>query len=155
MFLKGRHIQSLAAYRSVFSELSIAENGIVLRGERIVPPSSLWLTYVELAHEGHQGMVKTKRLLRSKLWFPGIDRLDEKRIADCLACQAYSRDEPRPDSTMTELPPEPWHTVASDFFVPHDSFYITVVYDVLPTSMYRKAPLIVPWETCLRISPYQ
>jgi len=122
--------QSLAAYRPVFSELSIAENGIVLRGERIVPPSSLWSTCVELAHEGHQGIVKTKRLLRSKLWFPGIDRLVEQRVADCLAYQANSRDETRPVPTMTELPPEPWHTVATDYFGPHDGVYIMVVYDL-------------------------
>lgn len=30
---------------------------------------------VHLAHRGHQGIVKTKQLLREKVWFPGIDSL--------------------------------------------------------------------------------
>ena len=29
--------------------------------------------WLQLAHEGHQGIVKTKQLLRQKVWFPNID----------------------------------------------------------------------------------
>jgi len=38
---------------------------------RIVIPTALKV--IQLAHEGHQGIVKTKALLRSKVWFPNID----------------------------------------------------------------------------------
>ena len=34
---------------------------------------------VDLAHKGHQGLVKTKLLLRAKVWFPYMDSLVEKR----------------------------------------------------------------------------
>ena len=32
------------------------------------------------AHEGHQGIAKTKALLRKKVWFPGIDSAVEKKV---------------------------------------------------------------------------
>ena len=40
---------------------------------------------VDLAHEGHKGIVKTKALLRDKVWFLGINQLTEKKVKSCLA----------------------------------------------------------------------
>ena len=71
-----------------------------------------------LAHEGHQGIVKTKQLLREKVWFPKIDQEVESLLAGCVACQACGP-ETRPDPLqMSPLPPEPWHTVHIDFCGP-------------------------------------
>ena len=47
---------------------------LVLRGTRIVLPSKLRSQAISLAHEGHLGTVGTKRSLRSKVWWPGIDK---------------------------------------------------------------------------------
>ena len=41
----------------------------ILRDNRILIPDSL---RKELAHQGHQGIAKTKSCLRSKVWWPGI-----------------------------------------------------------------------------------
>ena len=35
-------------------------------------------------------MVKTKRLLREKVWFPGIEDKVKKTVEDCIACKANS-----------------------------------------------------------------
>ena len=51
---------------------------IVLRGTRIVGPRELQKRVLDLAHEGHQGIVKTKERLRSKVWWLGIDKQTEK-----------------------------------------------------------------------------
>ena len=45
---------------------------IVLRGTRIVITEELQQCVVDLAHKGHQGIVKKKALLREKGWFTGI-----------------------------------------------------------------------------------
>ena len=52
---------------------SVSREGIVLRGHRILLPKTLRSRVIDLAHAGHQGMVKTKRLIRSRVWFEGID----------------------------------------------------------------------------------
>ena len=41
---------------------------VVLRGTRIVVPRKLRKRVLDLAHEGHQGIVKTKESLRSDVW---------------------------------------------------------------------------------------
>ena len=38
-------------------------------------------------HEGHLGIVKTKALLREKVWFPCMEKMVESKIKACLPCQ--------------------------------------------------------------------
>ena len=59
-------------FKLVRSELSVA-NGIVLRESRIVVRKALQRRVVNISHEDHQGIIKTKRLLCSAVWFHGMD----------------------------------------------------------------------------------
>ena len=75
-------------YYRVRQELSVSENSdVLLRGQRIVILHSLQKHVINLAHEGHQGLVRTKQLLREKVWFVNKDKLVAKMIESCLACQ--------------------------------------------------------------------
>ena len=56
------------------------EQDILLKGNLIVVPESLQNKIIELPHEGHQGINKTKALLCSKLWFPGMTTKTEMAI---------------------------------------------------------------------------
>ena len=60
----GKIYTDLQPYRGVADELSIA-HGVIIRGQRIVLPKSLHTKVIRTAHEGPQGLVKTKQLLRS------------------------------------------------------------------------------------------
>ena len=51
-------VSSIQGYRHVFHELTIVD-GMVLRGDRIVVPAKLRQRMVEIAHEGHQGLIWT------------------------------------------------------------------------------------------------
>ena len=55
-------------FEKVRGELTVnADADILLRGSRIVIPLLLRQRVIPLAHEGHQGLVKTKKLLREKV----------------------------------------------------------------------------------------
>ena len=69
-------------------ELSInSDENVLLRGTRLVIPKALQKRIVHIAHEGHQGIVKTKQLIREKVWFSGIDSLVTHIINQCVLCQ--------------------------------------------------------------------
>ena len=103
-------------------ELSVCD-GIILRDHRLVLPYSLQKEAIDLAHTGHQGIVKTKTLLREKVWFPSIDKMTEEKVKSCLPCQAATTGTlPRPELlNMTLLPNAPWEEVAVDFVGPFPS----------------------------------
>ena len=73
-------------YLSVRSELTTI-GFIVLRGTRIVIPSELREHVLKLAHEAHPGIVMVKKRLRSKVWWPGIDKDSERFCKKCYGCQ--------------------------------------------------------------------
>ena len=106
------------SFKKVRHELSICAD-IILRGSRIVLPSSLHAQAISLAHAGHQGIVKTKQLLREKVWFPNLDSLAEQTIKQCLPCQASSSHSCPPEPLRPrQLPGGPWQDISVDFLGP-------------------------------------
>ncbi|XP_065067526.1 uncharacterized protein K02A2.6-like [Rhopilema esculentum] len=117
-------------YRPFKDELVISTNNIILRGSRIILPESLQKRAIDIAHETHQGLSRTKALLREKVWFFGIEELVKKTIDSCLACQTVSRSSPPEPIQPSAMPEEPWHTVHVDFYGPLPSNdYLLVVID--------------------------
>jgi len=89
---------------------------IILHGSCIIEPENLQERAILIAHEGHQGLVKMKQLLREKVWFPKIDDRVKTRIEHGIACQANTLGSLPDPLQMSPLPPEPWHTVSVDHF---------------------------------------
>ncbi len=59
-----------------------------------------------------------KQLLRSKIWFPGIDKAAEDKVGKCLACQATLNKISREPLQMTPTPEGPWIQASADFCGP-------------------------------------
>ena len=106
----------LTPYEDIFAELTNID-GMILRGERIVVPALL-RDKIEIAHEGHQGIVCTKQVLGAHVWFPGIDDHVQKLILSCIPCQAVTPTYNRQPFRMTLLPLGPWKNVSVDFAGP-------------------------------------
>ncbi|XP_062578034.1 uncharacterized protein K02A2.6-like [Saccostrea cucullata] len=103
---------------------------VVLRGSRIVIPRNLRKQCVQLAHQGHLGIVGTKQQLRTKVWWPGMDKEVEKYVKSCHGCQITSAF-PKPEPVSpTPLPTGPWQELGIDILGPLTSGqYVLVVVD--------------------------
>ena len=94
-----------------------------MRGTRIVIPRDLQRDILALAHEGHQGLTKTRQYLRSRIWFPGMDKKITEYIETCRPCQAANslcNPQPLKPSQMAD---RPWQKLAMDFKGPIASNY--------------------------------
>lgn len=75
-------------------------------------------------------MVKTKQLLRTKVWFPKMDNLCTETIQACVPCQACDERSHQEPLSMTKLPERPWAEVAIDLHGPLQSGkYLLVIID--------------------------
>ena len=79
-----------------FDEMSDAKN-VILRGSQLVVPTVLQYRMFEFCYVAHLGIVKSKQLLRSKLWFPRIDTKMEAKISVCVTSSHPTKTE-RPAS---------------------------------------------------------
>eukprot|EP00057_Strongylocentrotus_purpuratus_P008996 XP_011663470.1 PREDICTED: uncharacterized protein K02A2.6-like [Strongylocentrotus purpuratus] len=113
--LKGSH----RAMWNVRNEIAVTEDDIVLRDKRIVIPEALHKRIIDIAHESHPGIVRTKALLRSKVWFESLDSKVESLVKDCPVCQTV-RDirTPLEPLKMSQMPPGPWQNLSIDFCGP-------------------------------------
>ena len=127
----GVNKEELRLFYPVRDELIVSDDGnLILRGSKLVLPSTLRQKALTIAHEGHQGLIKTKKLLREKVWFPKIDELVKDLLHNCIACQANGPDSRPEPLQMTSLPPAPWHTVNIDFCGPFPTGeYLLVLID--------------------------
>ena len=91
---------------------------LVLRGTRILIPQDLRDKVLHIAHEGHPGIVSMKRRLRSKVWWPGIDKEVEKFCQTCHSCQLVGKPQPPEPMKSTELPQGPWQHISVDLMTP-------------------------------------
>ena len=128
----------LKLYRLCAEELSMNQTGdLVLKGSRIVKPKSLQDRATKLGHGGHQGIEKTKSLLREKIWYAGMDDKVKKMIENCAACQAVGPSNSPEPMRISPTATEPWQSLAINFYgpVPCSGQYLLVVIDT-----YSKFP---------------
>ena len=79
------------------------------------------------AHEGHQGIAKTKVLLRETMWWPGMSNEIEQMIAGCDVCACYRHQQCKEPLSSTPLPQLPWERVAVDLFEWQGEHFLLVV----------------------------
>ena len=85
---------------------------------------------LQLAHEGHQDIVKTKNSLDSKVWWTKVDTEAERLCRKCHGCQVTG--EPiKPEIIHRVVPPSgPWQDCSCDILGPFPSGeYIFVIVD--------------------------
>ena len=99
--------KNLKEYSGVFDELYTI-NGIILRDQQIVIPKSLRADVIELAHEGHQGIDKTLKLLRQSSWFPKMGDLVKQFVESCIPCLASNPHITPVPLEPNVLPDQPW-----------------------------------------------
>ena len=136
--LPGVDLAEFRLLERVIDELAVSASGnLVLRGTRIVIPKSLQEHVVNLAHEGHQGLVKTKSLLREKVWFPNIDKLVESKVKTCSACLITTPECKREPLRMSSLPAAPWKEISVDFAnLPNQEYLLLITDD------YARYPVV-------------
>ena len=119
----------LSSYLHVRNELC-CYGQLLLRGTRLIIPKSLREQVLQLAHEGHQGIVKTKNRLRSKVWWPKMDTEAERLCRKCHGCQVTGEPN-KPEPMHRVVPPSgPWQDCACDILGPLPSGeYIFVIVD--------------------------
>jgi hypothetical protein len=85
---KNKIIDTFSRSKNELSVVNLKGGEILMHESRIVIPRRLQDKAISLAHEGYQGIVKTKQLLREKVYFPSMDQKVENMCKSCIPCLA-------------------------------------------------------------------
>lgn len=134
----NKKVEFYKSFTDIQNELSITSDGLILRNTKVIIPNNIQKQIIQIAHASHQGIVKTKQLIRSHVWFPNIDRLVEDAVKTCSKCQANIDNTRFNPLQMTKLPDGPWEMLATDFFGPlSNGIYLLVLID-----LYSRYPVV-------------
>ena len=101
-------------------------------------PTALQNKTVDIAHEGHLGIMKTKALMRDKVWFPSMDKLVETKVKTCVTCQIATPVTSREPLIMSTLPNQPCEEMSVDFAHVDGEILLLVIDD------YSRFPFVEP-----------
>ena len=123
--------KELAPYRKVFEQITVSDEGIVLKGEKIILPHSLLNTAIRKAHQGgHPGINAMKRRIRSHFWVPKLSEAIEKFVKGCEPCLLFTPKYTKECIHPQRVPEKAWEEVSIDLFGPMpDNKHILVVTD--------------------------
>ena len=116
-------------YWTFHEELTI-EDGLILKGTRIIIPDKKREEILKLIHEGHLGLNKCKTRAKETVYWPGINEQLEQLILNCQLCLKHSRSKNKdmPHTALGhEVPPVPWSKVATDIFHYETQSYLLLV----------------------------
>lgn len=101
-------------------------NQCLFWNQGIVIPKMLQNQVLKELHATHEGIVRTKSLAQSYLWFPGLDKKNEEICKSCNHCLLVRAAPPR---CIVNWPSseEPFYTIHADFFSLSNHQFLVIV----------------------------
>lgn len=114
------------------------EDGLVVKGDRIVIPPSLRRQILNTIHAGHLGETKCLLSARQSVFWPGMTKDIVEMVKCCETCNKYHSAQPKMPILQPELPVRPWEKIGTDIFEFEGKKYLMIV------DYYSRFPIVRP-----------
>ena len=130
---------NLHPYWNYHNELTI-KDGIIMKNQKILIPSSLKQKYIAQIHSGHTGIGSCLKKAHVFVFWINYSKDIQEAIEKCSLCQEQQNIQTTNQHYLSEVPLHPWHTLGSDLFY-HKWLDILVVVDYFSKFLIgRKIP---------------
>ena len=101
-------------------------HGLLLKGCRIIIPSSMRLEMLDCIHSAHQGVTKCRQRAKTSVWWPGLSRQVEDMVRSCRKCIEHRK--PRPEPMIpSAIPERPWQVIGTDLYYLKSTPFLVVI----------------------------
>ena len=104
-----------------------AQDGLLLRGERIVIPLSMRNAVKTKAHAGHIGVKSCIRQARDLVYWPGMSSEIRQFVVNCDTCARHTSKQQPETLFLHPVPDRPWQKVGIDIFTIKSRNYLVTV----------------------------
>ena len=118
----------LREYWNFRDELCICD-GLLMKGDRLITPSSLRREMLDKIHSSHLGVEKCINRARETVYWPGVCEQIKEKVAKCEICNKYRNCQMKEPLLPYPVPDRPWQVLTADLFVlPQGKFVLLVDY---------------------------
>ena len=118
----------LREYWNFRDELCICD-GLLMKGDRLITPSSLRREMLGKIHSSHLGVEKCINRARETVYWPGVREQIKEKVAKCEICNKCRNCQIKEPLLPHPVPDRPWQVLAADLFVlPQGKFVVLVDY---------------------------
>ncbi|XP_053698542.1 uncharacterized protein K02A2.6-like [Sabethes cyaneus] len=121
--------------------LSLVRGCLMLSG-RIVVPKVYRQHVLKAIHKGHPGQERMKSVMRSHVYWPGVDQDVQNFVSSCRACASVAKSPPKTLLSSWPQASHPWQRLHVDYAGPFEGQYFLVIVD-----SYSKWPEIIRTST--------
>ena len=129
------------------------KSGLITCGNRIIVPYEMRAKMLQYIHEGHQGKERCLLWARNTVFWPKMYKMYDVQelIERCIIFQGYGKSQSIIGTTQ-ELPPFPWHTLATDIFYWKRMDFLIVTDVFSKYFLVRKLANSTPSAVCAEIA---
>ena len=120
-----RHVPHLARRYWDFRDELSTDEGLLLKGPRLIIPGELQEEYLHCLHEGHLSANKVQENARQHMYWTGIDADIEDYTKRCQECMKRSQ-VPKEPLQPHDIPEGPWRKLGIDYFNFNGNSYILI-----------------------------
>ena len=115
----------MKTYWSIRGEITV-NHGLLMKGSRIIIPSSMQADILSKIHGAHQGITKCRDRANNSVYWPGLSKDIEDMVRKCDTCSIIQNDHAEPMIYMP-LPGRPWEKLGTDMFYWKGQNYLLVI----------------------------
>ena len=120
-----RHVPRLARRYWDFRDELSTDDGMLLKGPRLIIPRELQEEYLSRLHKGHLSASKVQENAKQHMYWTGIDVDIEDYTKHCQECIKRSQ-VPKEPLQSHEIPEGPWRKLGIDYFAFDGNSYVLI-----------------------------
>ena len=120
-----RHVPCLARRYWDFRDELSTDDGMLLKGPRLIIPGELQEEYLSCLHEGHLSASKVQENAKQHMYWTGIDVDIEDYTKRCQECIKRSQ-VPKEPLLPHDIPEGPWRKLGIDYFTFDGNSYVLI-----------------------------
>ena len=105
------------------------EDGMLIKGSRIIVPETLQAEALRQLHCAHQGSEKMKLRAKGVVFWAGINNDIDEMVKSCTICQANKSSNTKETLIPHDVPRRPWYKLGADLFhLDNDTYLLLADY---------------------------
>lgn len=118
--------ENIKAYYKLRNDIFYEDN-LLFYEDRIVVPTAARKKILNILHESHMGMTKTKARAKSLFYWPNLNQQVENLVASCSVCEKYRASKVNEPLIPHDIPDLPFEKVGCDILEYGGSNYLILI----------------------------